>query len=139
MDLLVHHAIGQHVLCRQQAHKVPPPTRHTHMTHHHTQNQYAKKKKRFLLHSNHQLVENRHVMCVVEKDRFEPRTLGTRVERATNCTTAPVRNQYAYFLRWYMHTCISYRCETLKSSVIYYQTSVYTNIQRENPTISGEI
>ncbi len=33
--------------------------------------------------------ENRHVMCVVEKAGFEPRTLGTGVERATNCATAP--------------------------------------------------
>ncbi len=34
--------------------------------------------------------ENRHVMCVVEKAGFEPRTLGTGAERATNCATAPV-------------------------------------------------
>jgi hypothetical protein len=29
-------------------------------------------------------------MCVVEKAGFEPRTLGTGAERATNCATAPV-------------------------------------------------
>jgi hypothetical protein len=46
--------------------------------------------KRKLLHSNSQLAENRHVMCVVEKAGFEPRTLGTGAERATNCATAPV-------------------------------------------------
>ncbi len=50
-----------------------------------------KKKKKFLLHSNRQLAENRHVMCVVEKAGFEPRTLGTGAERATNCATAPVK------------------------------------------------
>ncbi len=43
-----------------------------------------------VLHSNRQLAENRHVMCVVEKAEFEPRTLGTGAERATNCATAPV-------------------------------------------------
>ncbi len=32
----------------------------------------------------------RHVMCLVEKAGFEPRTLGTGAERATNCATAPV-------------------------------------------------
>ncbi len=48
-------------------------------------------KKKFLLHSNRQLAENRHVMCVVEKAGFEPRTLGTGAERATNCATAPVK------------------------------------------------
>ncbi len=47
-------------------------------------------KKKFLLHSHHQLAENRHVMCIVEKAGFEPRTLGTGAERATNCATAPV-------------------------------------------------
>ncbi len=47
-------------------------------------------KKKFLLHSNRQLAENRHVMCVVEKAGFEPRTLGTGAERDTNCATAPV-------------------------------------------------
>ncbi len=51
-------------------------------------------KKRFLLHSNRQLAENRHVMCVVEKAGFEPITLGTGVERATNCATAPVHDLY---------------------------------------------
>ncbi len=45
----------------------------------------AANKKKFLLHSNRQLAEIRHVMCVVEKAGFEPRTLGTGVERATNC------------------------------------------------------
>jgi hypothetical protein len=43
-----------------------------------------------LLHSYRQLAENRHVMCVVEKAGFEPRTLGTGAERATNCATSPV-------------------------------------------------
>ncbi len=46
--------------------------------------------RKFLPHSNRQLAENRHVMCVVEKARFEPRTLGTRTERAINCATTPV-------------------------------------------------
>jgi hypothetical protein len=45
---------------------------------------------KFLLHSNRQLAVNRHVMCVVKKAGFEPMTLGTRAERATNCATAPV-------------------------------------------------
>ncbi len=45
---------------------------------------------KFLLHSNRQLAENRHVMCVVEKAGFEPKTLGIGAERATNCATAPV-------------------------------------------------
>ncbi len=45
---------------------------------------------KILLHSNRQLAENRHVMCVVEKAGFEPRTLGTGAERATNSATAPV-------------------------------------------------
>ncbi len=31
-------------------------------------------------------------MCVVVKAGFEPRTLGTEAERATNCATAPVVN-----------------------------------------------
>ncbi len=44
----------------------------------------------FLLHSNRQLAENRHVMCVVEKAGLEPRTLDPGAERATNCATAPV-------------------------------------------------
>ncbi len=30
---------------------------------------------KFLLHSNCQLAENRHVMCVVEKAGFEPRSV----------------------------------------------------------------
>ncbi len=47
-------------------------------------------KKIILLYSNCRLAENRHVMCVVKKARFEPRTFGTRAERATNCATAPV-------------------------------------------------
>ncbi len=46
--------------------------------------------KKFLLHSNCQLAENRHVMCVVEKAWFKPRTLGTGAERATKCATAQV-------------------------------------------------
>ena len=36
------------------------------------------------------LAENGHVMCVVEKAGFEPRTLGTEAERALNCATRPV-------------------------------------------------
>jgi hypothetical protein len=46
--------------------------------------------QKFLLHSNRRLAENRHVMCVVEKARFEPRTLGTGAERASSCATALV-------------------------------------------------
>ncbi len=54
---------------------------------------YVLKSNKFLLYSNCQLAENRHVMCVAEKAGFEPRTLGTGAKppkRATNCATAPV-------------------------------------------------
>ncbi len=33
----------------------------------------------------------RHVTCFVEKAGFEPRTLGTKVERYDHCATRPVR------------------------------------------------
>ena len=36
-------------------------------------------------------------MCVVEKAGFEPRTLGTGAERATNRATAPVVHGYKYY------------------------------------------
>ncbi len=42
-----------------------------------------------------------HVMCVVEKAWFEPRTLGTGAERASNCATAPV-HIYARKLEYYV-------------------------------------
>jgi hypothetical protein len=38
-------------------------------------------------------------MCVVEKAGFEPRTLGTGAERATNCATAPVESAEHAFIQ----------------------------------------
>ncbi len=55
--------------------------------------------QKFLLHSNRQLAENRHVMCVMEKAWFEPRTLGTGADRATNCATALV-GAGSYQIQW---------------------------------------
>ena len=40
LDLLAHQDIGQRVLCRQQAQKVPPPARHAHMMLHRIRHRY---------------------------------------------------------------------------------------------------
>ncbi len=72
----------------------------------------------FLLHSNRQLAEKRHVMCVVEKAGFEPRTLGTGAERATNCATALVA-QYNYIIVIHHQQShfFSWRCLALRYKV----------------------
>ncbi len=50
---------------------------------------FATGKKKF--NSNRQTGRQRwHVLCIVEKARFEPRTLGTRAECAANCATRAV-------------------------------------------------
>jgi hypothetical protein len=83
LDLLVHQDIGQRALCRQQAQKVPPPTRHTHMI------------PDIGMHGFHIGICRLHIGI--------------------------------------------YGCETLKSGVISYQISVYTDIERAKSMISGEI
>jgi hypothetical protein len=40
LDLLAHQDIGQRVLCRPRAQKVPPPARHAHRMLHRTRHRY---------------------------------------------------------------------------------------------------
>ncbi len=49
--------------------------------------------KNYLLHST---TMKRHVTCFVEKDGFEPRTLGTKAERYDHCATRPVEAEWTF-------------------------------------------
>ena len=73
---------------------------------------------KFWLHSNSQLAENRHVMCVVEKAWFEPRTLGTVAEHATNCATTQVHTTseiHAHSVT-YLHRSVQVLCYRVDGS-----------------------